>query len=562
VNLSINVRAGRAWPAIAVVASCIAVAAIALLWRAHVSDRGLPEAGAVAGGGRFAWPWRPSIDEQFPASTECARCHPTQAEQWSASAHARASTDPLVHAAICGRCHTPLGTQFDAEYQLKLYDRTPMPGLPAAAAEGVTCVTCHSTAHVPEDQILTFLPTWPNWRGTDLALETLAYDTARGTFGEGTIVDPAPVPNESHASQADPRLSSSDLCRPCHEVVVDKEPLAPHCGLSQARVQLLTTYSEWAASTYAIEGKSCQSCHMARDEALGTAAVAPPGTEYDRPLPPRPLADHTLAGVSTEYLTTGPLVDQQGERAAAHVKDAAALAVTTPSTIAVGADLMVSVAITNTGAGHDLPTGFAYWSETWLEVTAADADGRMLFASGDLDDEGWLRDEFNPRVLDGTAPYDEYLVSLRARLVAVGPNRARWQQADGTLLVPLDDVARNRNGTPIIGTDGDAALEIVRNLYPGAPAPVAGLALQEGYVLRFADTVLRAGIPARASRQARYVVPVAATVSGPIRVSARLLMRALWPWMLQQQEELPTPRPRPRIYEIAAAEGSVSVIEP
>jgi hypothetical protein len=507
-------------------------------------------------------PWRPSAEAQFPSANECGTCHPAQLAAWQASPHARAVVNPLVHASICGRCHAPVGTMLDAEYQLKAYDRTPMPGMPSSAAEGVTCIVCHSPVTVPEEQVLTFLSVWPNWRTSDLALQVHPAGTARGPFGTGAPGDPAPVANASHASVPDASLAQAETCRTCHDVVVDKGPLSPHCGIGAPQVKLLTTYDEWASSPYGDTTQTCQSCHMPQAARAGPAAVAPPGTKYDRALPPRPLADHSFTGVSTEYLRAGPDVDRQEALVAEHVKDAAAIELVLPHTVTPGEALEIGVNVTNTGTGHELPTGFAYWSEAWLEVTATDGAGRRLVSSGDVDDEGWLRDEFNPRVRSGALPYDADLLSLRARLVTVGVNRTRWLAPDGTVSIPPGGVPHNRNGTPIIGTADYDAAPIVRQVDPGAAPAAEGATIEEGYVLRFADTVLRNGIAPQRTRAARYRVTVPQRIGGPVTVSARLLIRSLWPWMLRQQEELPTPRPRPRIYEIAGARQAIRVTVP
>jgi len=561
--------AGRVVPVAALVVACSLVSAGAAI-RLAAGPEGVGATVSEARSRlstRLRSPLRPSLDEQYPPATECESCHPTHAAEWRQSAHSRAAVDPLVHASVCGRCHTPLGTQLDEMYQLKLYDGVPMPELPVAASEGVTCVTCHSSSHQPEDQVLTFIPEWPNWRSSDLALEIMPYGDVRGTFGAAAETASPAVTNDSHGSLTDPTLAESALCLPCHEVVVDKEPLAPHRGLwsSPSKVDLLTTYSEWLASPYAqpgAESQTCQSCHMPKHSARGEAAVAPQGVDYDAPLPDRELTDHMLAGVTTDYLSSGPDVASQDLRAAEHVAGAATLQVIAPPAVAAGEPVTVTVLITNTGAGHDLPTGFAYWSEAWLELSATDRDGRVLLLSGDVDQDEWLRDEFNPRVLDGELPYDPYLLSLRARLVSVGPNRERWRQPDGRLVLPDDDVLRNLNGTPIIGTDADVAIRLWRELLPGAEPPVTAYGLQEGYYLRHADTVLRRGVPAGKALAASYSLPGGTEAADSINVSARLLIRALWPWMLQQQQELPTPWPRPPIYVIGAAGADVDVVAP
>ena len=47
--------------------------------------------------------------------------------------------------------------------------------------------------------------------------------------------------------------------------------------------------------------------------------------------------------------------------------------------------------VTNTGAGHKLPTGLTNAREMWLEVTVKrKSDGKLLYASGVPDDDGHL----------------------------------------------------------------------------------------------------------------------------------------------------------------------------
>lgn len=546
------------------IAAAIVASISAVAWHASVSGRADAASAreAASAWNRLPLPWRPSPDELYPPSTECATCHPTQTEQWKASTHSRSAHNPLVHASICGRCHAPLGTQLDPMYQLDLYDGRPMPDLPAAAAEGITCLSCHARSHTPEEQVFALEPTWPNWRATDLALEIQPFDAALGAFGTGEAGDPLPVANDSHTSEADPRIESAELCGTCHSAVMDKSPLAPHCGAVPSRVALLTTYDEWAAGPYAESGQTCQSCHMAEDRGQNPAAIAPVGTTYDETLPARLQHDHAITGLSSDYLATGPEVDLQEERVAARLEGAAMVDLAVPASATVGSALTISMTVTNSGAGHQLPTGFAYWSEAWFELSVTDAMGQRLFASGDLDEEEWLRDEFNPRVIAGTLDYDAYLVSLRARLLTVGPSRSRWMQPDGTLRIPAREIPANLNGTPIIGPSYDVAARIFRRLHPAKPVPIAGIALQEGYVLRFADTILRRGIPPLETRQATYVAPIGPEARFPLRVSARLLIRSQWPWMLGNQEELPTPRPRPRIYEVASVTTTVQLREP
>ena len=79
---------------------------------------------------------------------------------------------------------------------------------------------------------------------------------------------------------------------------------------------------------------------------FGTA-VAPEGVVYEREPPDRPHADHSLAGVSTEYLRTGAAVTQQEDRAAALLADAAVIEVSAPPSATSGSSLAVTVTVTN-----------------------------------------------------------------------------------------------------------------------------------------------------------------------------------------------------------------------
>jgi hypothetical protein len=504
--------------------------------------------------------WRRPRSTAFPSAAECASCHPDVVAEWQTSSHARSGDDPLIHASICGRCHTPVGVQLDAEYMFKVASGSPVEDLPASVTEGVTCVTCHAPSEHPAEQVLTFEAVWPNWRTSDLALRILPFDKALGPYGTRTADDPEPVPNTSHPSQADPKLTSAEFCKPCHDVVVDKGPLAAQAGGPQPLVHLLSTYGEWEAGPYPAQGKTCQTCHMARRANLVAGAVAPRGVTYDRPLPPRVRSDHTFAGADTAYWDEGPEVAQQERQAADRLRDAAAVTIGAPETVAPGATLTVTVTMRNIGAGHDLPTSFAFWREVWLEVVVRDAEGRELLTSGRLDDDGWLRDEYNPRVRQDPGLYDPYLVSLRARMVRSPANVAAWMQADRTVALPPETVKRNLNGTPILSwSEYNADPIVARVLGPDAVGPGRSSPLEEVYVLRYAEAIIKNGIPALATKAARFPVAVPAGTRGPLTVTARLLMRAMTLSMMSQQEEIADDPPIGPVYELGTARRTVAV---
>ena len=268
-------------------------------------------------------------------------------------------------------------------------------------------------------------------------------------------------------------------------------------------------------------------------------------------------------GFDTAYWDENAPRALQARRAADLLEQAAELAIAVPAVVVPGDTMAVEVTIRNVGAGHDLMTGFSFWREAWLEVGVTDATGRTLFASGRLGAGGWLADEFSPRVRVDPSLYDPYLVQLRARLVRSPENLSAWLQPDRTVAVPEEAVKRNLNGTPIMSWaefDADpivARLEGAPGRVPADPSP-----LEEVYVLRYAEALIRNGVPAGGSMTARYPVTVDAAALGPLRVSARLLLRAMGRQMTQQQEEIRDSAPVGPVYEMAATLETVPVAVP
>ena len=50
----------------------------------------------------------------------------------------------------------------------------------------------------------------------------------------------------------------------------------------------------------------------------------------------------------------------------------------------------VVVAVTNSGAGHCIPTSITELRHVWIDLTVTDADGREVFRSGAVDENGKL----------------------------------------------------------------------------------------------------------------------------------------------------------------------------
>lgn len=96
--------------------------------------------------------------------------------------------------------------------------------------------------------------------------------------------------------------------------------------------------------------------------------------------------------------------------------------------VATGTQLDLFVTIENKIDSHSLPTGSTHVRQVWVEVTATDATGRVLYQTGDLDDNGDLRDAFS-----ALEPYgDNDLLKLSSVLIDEqgSPEIFSWRAAE------------------------------------------------------------------------------------------------------------------------------------
>jgi hypothetical protein len=209
----------------------------------------------------------------------------------------------------------------------------------------------------------------------------------------GTIKDP--IATEAHDSSYSELHATSEVCGSCHAVTTPRGALAEE------------TFSEWASSDAAKQGKTCQSCHM--PEYIGQAA---PGA------PERILHRHTFVGVDVSLLPPEefPGYESMRELVRAMLESSAQLDVKMlpPSSWRSRAEREIEVTITNL-SGHALPTGATAERQLWLEVTIENAAGEIVFESGTLDAQGDIRDGIaDHSSMPGSDPqlayYGQYLI--------------------------------------------------------------------------------------------------------------------------------------------------------
>ena len=275
----------------------------------------------------------PADRPSFEPATICKQCHEEIYRDWSQSMHAHArkawyfshkvATERMGMACYnernsaiaCDTCHEPAGI-----YPFGAVMNASPPAL--AAIEGVTCDVCHRITEVKATGEFAFG----------------AQDTKLGPYSDAK--------SPYHKTARSALIEKSDFCVACHGQLNNMN------GLS-----VCDTVRTWRESRYAAEGKTCQTCHM--PGATGPAATGP-GAPADAPKD-RPLRRHTFRG---------PHSDPSLLREAA----------TLEQNVAKAGDggLQIRITVTNSGTGHDLPSGLPERLIT-LKVHARDRAGNVVW---------------------------------------------------------------------------------------------------------------------------------------------------------------------------------------
>ncbi len=320
---------------------------------------------------------------RFIAPETCGGCHDAIYDQWKNSMHHLSQVDSLYRAAAfhylegltdtdeikeaesCVKCHTPVG--FFTGFPKTVSQERDEPGrVPEIARQGIQCDFCHSATGayaVYNNQIKLD----PGYGESDPGVK-------RGPFGDSK--------SDFHKNAFSKFHTSSEICGVCHDV--------RHVVFG---TKLETTYEEWSKSPYnssnVKEHVPCQGCHMyqrpgvpatgstSRPKNPGTAAVDGPHREH----------------IYTHYFVGGnavipPLHDDRvkADMAVERLRNAAVLSID-GSKIGEG---KIFVRVTNTGAGHYLPTGVSDIRQMWLEVVVKDEAGRTVYTTGVADARGYL----------------------------------------------------------------------------------------------------------------------------------------------------------------------------
>ncbi len=324
------------------------------------------------------------VVDRFIDPSVCSDCHAEIHSQWENSTHNLSHQDPVYNAVAkyflkgltdageieeaeaCVKCHTPVGVA--SGNPRKTSDD--LSAVPEIATFGVQCDFCHSavgaTRMYNNGMILS-----PGFGEDDPGVK------------RGPRKDPEP---EFHDAAYSEFHVNPGICGTCHNV--------KHVAFD---IDLETTYDEWRNSSYnARDPKkrvTCQGCHMFQRPGIPATGSTPrpdnPGHASEIG-PERPhVFTHNFVG-GNNFLPAAFGGQDKVQMAEERLKNAASLALKSPGI--KGNSFIIT--ITNTGAGHKLPTGLSNVRQMWLDITVTEKkSGRVVYASGQPDKNGYLRDD-------------------------------------------------------------------------------------------------------------------------------------------------------------------------
>ncbi len=340
---------------------------------------------------------------RVPSAEVCGECHKKEFREWVSSIHAVTGPDVIYESTIitneldshaggatatekirwCDSCHEPLGILAGGGSPINSV------GPNEALEEGASCILCHTAVEAR--------PLAGNG-GLTVALNELDRHIDPALI----MAAPQQHARSMQAVSSNPMMASSDMCGACHTEIRPPEVNG------QSAMHLQDTYDEWRRTSYAREGIQCQNCHMTPDPADYVARLK----KGERP---ERVVSHRFVG--NNYLLTDPSLPQtflrggpptghntlltkkewledlgrQQKLILALLQEAADLkAEARPGKD--GDSLDLAVTITNSGAGHHLPTGPLDQRYMWLEVKVNDSTGKTVFHSGWFDGEKGYED--------------------------------------------------------------------------------------------------------------------------------------------------------------------------
>ncbi len=351
----------------------------------------------------MAAPAPDELPKPFATSDRCVACHnglTTPAGEdisfgktWQPSMMANAARDPYWRASVgretldhptaataieheCATCHMPM-----ARYVAELLGREqPVFGHEQALADdGVSCTTCHRISWRKLGQESSF--------SGRFTVEPIGMRKIYGPYaisgGRTRIMSSASGFLPVKAGH----VGSAELCASCHTLITHS--LGPD-GSVTGELPEQVPYLEWKHGAYA-GVRDCVSCHMPEvdDPVAISSVLGEPREEVSRHVfrggnfvVPRILAAH---GDTLNTVASSTQLEAASKATLAHLQEEAA-SISIERLRVAGSTLSFDVAVENY-AGHKLPTAYPS-RRVWLHVVVKGRDGKLLFESGALQNDG------------------------------------------------------------------------------------------------------------------------------------------------------------------------------
>lgn len=339
------------------------------------------------------------------ASCGTSGCHKQIYEEWETSAHRYSAKDPffrkiqenmgkqkgVIAARYCAGCHDPIGL-FSGSANLYSDQLTNQMGLD----EGISCISCHSIESVDIQGNADFSLAAPN-----RYLFELKDDKTAKVISDFLIRS---YPKKHIQNYSKPLFKTAEYCSSCHKQFVDEE--INNVGW----VQLQNQYDQWRKSHWysdknAISTLECRDCHMplidSKDPSSGDA------WDLNRTPDDGKHRSHRFLGGNqfVPHLLNLPDAEKhieltekwlKGEYEIPEIEDkwvsGSAIPIKIISSDSIRADerLQIGILISNKKAGHDFPTGPLDMIQSWVQLTATDQNGVLLFSSGSVDENNFI----------------------------------------------------------------------------------------------------------------------------------------------------------------------------
>jgi hypothetical protein len=414
------------------------------------------------------------VENKYPSAATCRTCHPGQYREWSVSAHAYAQLSPVFNAFqatitkltsgangdFCIRCHDQVGMNLGEPTFESNMDRNP------TSREGITCIVCHRLRN-----------DYGKVSGRFALVTGSILAPVYGPTGDAELKRVLSEPDVYRVVTNDvagrkihtdvvkfAALRTPGFCGTCHDVTL------------QNGFRLEEAFSSFKNSPAARRGETCQDCHMGLIPGKKSGyAEEPAAIVGGVPTKPRRRTNHMFAGPDYSIVNRGffphndkaaalatmqewltfddkagwgtdkfennvpkdykfpprwSSVDDRYDARAILDEQYALLAEVKKQRLALlrlgyqlgdfvveqanSKGLKFKIEVKSGTDGHNVPTGFDAERISYMQVFVTNSAGKLVFASGDLDPNGDVRDIHSSYVLENKLPLDRYLFKLQS----------------------------------------------------------------------------------------------------------------------------------------------------